>query len=141
MINSRRIEDLHVLLQPLAKQFIKDCLANGITVFITQTYRDIEYQNYLYASGRTREGSIITKAIGGSSFHNYKLAFDIAIRKGDKIDWNDIAAFKKCGEIGKKLGLTWGGDFKSIKDYPHFQLDKIGWKTITIKDLRGGLNV
>ncbi|CAH2213223.1 M15 family metallopeptidase [Tepidibacter aestuarii] len=24
------------------------------------------------------------------------------------------------GAIGKSIGLEWGGDFKSIKDRPHF---------------------
>jgi peptidoglycan L-alanyl-D-glutamate endopeptidase CwlK len=26
------------------------------------------------------------------------------------------------GKIGKDLGLEWGGDWKTMKDLPHFQL-------------------
>jgi hypothetical protein len=32
--------------------------------------------------------------------------------------------YDKAGEIGKALGLEWGGDFSSITDKPHFQCKK-----------------
>jgi hypothetical protein len=35
--------------------------------------------------------------------------------------WTQIA------EAGKAQGLTWGGDFSSIVDKPHFELK--GWKS------------
>jgi peptidoglycan L-alanyl-D-glutamate endopeptidase CwlK len=53
--------------------------------------------------------------------------------KGGKCDWNaPNGTWEKIGGIGKGLGLEWGGDFKSIKDRPHFQtkdwkLDQIAW--------------
>ncbi|MDY0282328.1 MAG: M15 family metallopeptidase [Salinivirgaceae bacterium] len=58
-------------------------------------------------------------------------AFDIALlttRQGRAhwditadIDDNDIPDYRQAGEIGKSVGLTWGGDWKK-PDYPHFEL-------------------
>jgi hypothetical protein len=45
-----------------------------------------ERQNWLYASGRTREGKIITNAQAGKSWHQYGLAIDIAY-KDKKYNW------------------------------------------------------
>jgi peptidoglycan L-alanyl-D-glutamate endopeptidase CwlK len=44
------------------------------------------------------------------------------------IDWKNIERFKELGALMKKIAaekgiaLRWGGDFKSFKDYPHFEL-------------------
>ena len=92
--------------------------------------RTIEEQNALYAKGRTTPGPIVTKAKGGSSFHNYGLAFDICwlIEQGDGTyvydptkSWNFGPNYKKVVELLKAAGYIWGGDFKSIKDTPHFE--------------------
>ena len=34
--------------------------------------------------------------------------------------------FSKVGQIGKKFGLEWGGDWKGTPDKPHFELTKYG---------------
>jgi hypothetical protein len=36
--------------------------------------------------------------------------------------WNNDKLWKIIGEEGQKLGLEWGGSWKSIIDKPHFQL-------------------
>lgn len=38
-------------------------------------------------------------------------------------EYDDAAFFQKCGEIGEKIGFTWGGRWKSFPDRPHFQWD------------------
>jgi hypothetical protein len=44
------------------------------------------------------------------------------------IDWQDIGRFKELSsvimEAAVELGirLTWGGNFKTFKDYPHFEI-------------------
>ena len=78
-----------------------------------------------------KENKIITKAAPWTSPHNYGLAWDFAPIVNGKIDWNNLDLFRKCGEIAKKLNfegytLEWGGDFKTIKDFPHIQLKN--WK-------------
>ncbi len=120
MIDSREIKDLNPVLQRGATEFLKRCEAVGLEVKITQTFRDAEYQNYLYAQGRSTEGSIVTNAKGGQSYHNFGLAFDICKNiKGQ--EYSDLGFFKKCGEIWSEMGGMWGGNFESFTDNPHFE--------------------
>jgi len=45
-----------------------------------------------------------------------------------QIDWNDLTKFKAISiamkQAAKDLGISmaWGGDWKSFKDYPHYEL-------------------
>lgn len=127
---SRLLEDLHPKIQPLAREFKIRAEKKGLRVIYTATHRSFSEQDGLYAQGRTKPGKIVTNAKGGDSWHNYALAFDIAIVKSDdSIDWGDkldtnhngLNDWQELGKIGKELGLAWGGDFKSIKDTPHFE--------------------
>jgi peptidoglycan L-alanyl-D-glutamate endopeptidase CwlK len=120
VINSRKIEDLHPKVQELCKKHIEACKARGVTIQVTNTLRDAEYQAYLYAQGRTRAGSVVTnmKEIGP---HGFGLAYDIVPVVNGKAQWNNTVLWNIAGEEGKKLGLTWGGDWKSIVDKPHFE--------------------
>ena len=106
MINSRDINDLNPRVKKLAVAFLEKCKAAGMDVRIISTLRDGAYQNFLYAQGRTKPGKIVTFARAGDSFHNHGLAFDFAVFKPDgKINWNDLAAFRKARAIGIALGL------------------------------------
>lgn len=103
---------------------------------IVQALRTIDEQNALYAMGRTKHGAIVTNARGGSSYHNYGLAFDFAImydKDGngtyEELSWDTNYDFDKDGvkdwrsmiDKFKAAGWDWGGDWKSIQDDPHFQ--------------------
>lgn len=91
----------------------------GTTLTVTSTYRTFAEQDILYAQGRTSPGNIVTNAKGGQSFHNYGVAFDVAINRNGVLDYN-ITPF--IAWIGKFIGLEWGGDFANFVDKPHFQL-------------------
>lgn len=130
-----RLSKIHPTLADKARQLIAKAHEEGIDLVVTQGLRTIAEQNALYAQGRTAPGKIVTKAKGGSSYHNFGLAFDIAIRKEDgSIDWDTAKLYSRVGQLGKSIGLEWGGDFKSIKDTPHFQLT-FG---LTLSQLRTG---
>lgn len=120
MINSRKIEDLHPHVASLCRKFIEQCKEAGVEVLVTSTYRDHESQNALYAQGRTAPGKIVTKAKGGQSFHNWKVAFDVVPLVNGKAIWNDEGLWRKIGQIGQEVGLEWGGNWK-FQDKPHFQ--------------------
>lgn len=120
MINSRDINELHPKVKALAEKFLSECKLAGLNVVIYSTYRDHESQNELYAQGRTKPGKIVTKAKGGDSWHNWRMAFDAAPMANGSIAWNDSKLFAKMGAIGEKVGLEWGGNWK-MKDMPHFQ--------------------
>ncbi len=137
MINSRKIEDLHPKVSDLCKQFIDKCKDVGIDVLITSTYRDNESQNALYNQGRTTAGNKVTNAKGGQSFHNYKIAFDFCPIVNGKAQWNDTAAFNKCGEIAESLGLEWAGRWKTFKELAHVQYTG----GLTLKDLQAGKTI
>jgi peptidoglycan L-alanyl-D-glutamate endopeptidase CwlK len=116
------IEKLHPSIQPLARKLIESAASNGIVLAITQGLRTNEEQERLYAQGRTAPGVIVTNARPGTSWHNYGLAFDVAIVVHDKITWpNDVHLWKCIGELGKMHGLEWGGDFHTFVDRPHFE--------------------
>lgn len=135
MVDSREIGQLHPQVQELCKLFITKCQESGIKVIITSTYRDNEKQTQIYNQGRNgNPGKIVTNAKAGQSIHNYRLAFDFCPIVDGKAAWSDTLLFIKCANIGKSLGLTWGGDFKSIKDMPHFEYTN----GLTLADLQAG---
>jgi len=107
---------------------------------VVQGLRTIEEQDALYAQGRTKPGSIVTKAKGGSSYHNYGLAIDLCwlIKQADgsykyeeKRSWIFGPQYQKIVKIFKEAGYTWGGDFKQISDKPHFEKNfDVNWKSL-----------
>jgi peptidoglycan L-alanyl-D-glutamate endopeptidase CwlK len=122
MINSRSTMDLIPAAKAKVERFQGLCVANGIDILITSTYRDIDSQNALYAQGRTAPGKIVTRAKGGESFHNYKCAVDIVPIVNGKLVWDDEdPVWQTLGELGKQAGLEWAGDWKTFKEFPHFQ--------------------
>lgn len=109
------IATLHRVVQPKARQMVKLAAENGITIKITSGTRTYAEQDKLFAQGG------VTKARGGQSNHNFGLAFDITIFKDGQPVW-ESPQYKTLGGLGKSLGFTWGGDWTSIVDEPHFEL-------------------
>jgi len=127
-----RIELLHPSLRSEAKAIYSEIcksLSNGVICRFTHTLRTIEEQNKLYAQGRTTKGQIVTNAKGGQSFHNFGCAIDICLivdgkatwERGKDFDRDNQPDFMEVVKIFKKYGWFWGGDFKTFKDYPHFE--------------------
>ncbi|HYF28577.1 MAG TPA: M15 family metallopeptidase [Baekduia sp.] len=149
---SREIKDLSPAAQVLYNKFADRCrrdvwmLKNGITVMLTCTYRSPEEQARLYAQGRTAPGKVVTNAKPGKSRHNAETpqgdpaaeAFDVVPLRfgkpvwgtaGDGVDENpdddhkdDMEVWQRVGAHGKAVGLEWAGDWKSFREFPHFQL-------------------
>jgi peptidoglycan LD-endopeptidase CwlK len=90
---------------------------------VTTGYRDPALQAQLYAQGRTAPGSVVTNAPPGSSWHEFGLAFDVAVMgpNGNPTWPNDVALWSRIGAAGKAAGLQWGGDFTTLTDRPHFE--------------------
>lgn len=132
MLKSRDIARLRADVAANCRTFLTLCRAEGLEVLVTETVRDLEYQAALYAQGRTAPGNIVTnQKIPSFHWEKVGLAFDIAKNvKGHEYD--DADFFRKCGAIGKKMGFTWGGDWKSLPDSPHFQWDEHGKYTASM---------
>jgi len=125
LISIGRLQKLHPKLRDKAIAAYREAVKVtpiGVHPFITETLRSFERSDALYAQGRTKPGSIVTNAKGGSSYHNYAMAIDFANQINGKIDWKVDKNWLKVVEVFKKYGFKWGGDFNSIKDYPHFEM-------------------
>ena len=132
------------LLHPAIRQIVIDTITEletnsfpqTVQIRIVEGLRTIEQQNDLYAQGRTKPGAIVTKAKGGSSYHNYGLAIDFAImydKDGngtyESLSWDTKTDFDRDGKADwmevvaafKAKGFTWGGDFTSLQDDPHLE--------------------
>jgi len=120
-INSRLLEDLHPALERGARELMRRMALAGFThVGISSTYRNNVHQEYLFAQGRTRPGSIITNARAGQSIHNYRLAFDIFQNIRGQ-EWNNPRFFETAGRIWQEMGGEWGGSWTSFPDRVHMQ--------------------
>lgn len=136
MLNSRDISLLRSDVAANCRKWIELCKAAGLNVLVTSTVRDEEYQASLYAQGRTKPGGIVTNS-KKPTFHWDKagLAFDFCKNvKGHEYD--DLEFFKKAAAIAKKMGFSWGGDWKSFVDRPHIQWDDGG--KYSGSDIRAG---
>lgn len=124
-LNEQRLARLHPAVAIRARAMIDLCAYEGVAVLVTQGLRTWEEQDALYAIGRTKPpiGKIVTKAKGGQSYHNFGLAFDIVVLDSvGKADWDTRhPGWMRAAELGKSVGLEWGGDWTSFKDLPHFQ--------------------
>ncbi|AIQ69527.1 M15 family metallopeptidase [Paenibacillus graminis] len=127
-----RLVGLHPVLVAATVALIERCYARGVPIVITQGLRTIAEQDSLYAKGRTKPGQIVTNAKGGHSYHNYGLAIDFGLLQldGRNVSWDTtrdgdsdrVADWQEVVQEAKALGFEWGGDWTSIKDYPHFQM-------------------
>ncbi|MGN7402718.1 M15 family metallopeptidase [Cytobacillus praedii] len=116
----RDINELHSVAQTACRLFLEECKKGGLDIFITETYRSQERQDYLYSQGRTRPGPVVTWTL--KSNHKSRLAWDIACNKPSLYD---AATLKKAGLIAMSLGIGWGGVWKT-PDMPHFEVTT-GW--------------
>lgn len=120
MLNSRDLKDLKPYVRELCEKLMAECKKQGFEIGVSSTMRDAEYQDTLYAQGRTKKGQIVTRLDGDHiGAHGFGLAFDIYVNKGGSL--YDSKLMRKAGKIGMKLGLDWGGSWKDFCDTPHFQ--------------------
>lgn len=118
MFHSDELKHLRADVRVNCEKFLALCKEAGLNVKVTQTVRDDEYQRLLVAQGYA------AKTATRPTFHSVKagLAFDICKNvRGHEYD--DPSFFACCGQIGKQVGFSWGGDWKSFPDRPHFQWD------------------
>jgi peptidoglycan LD-endopeptidase CwlK len=136
-------DNLHPVVEERTNQLIEKTAAKGITILITDGFRNAEDQNELYEKGRSTTGNIVTNAKGGESYHNYGLAIDFAIKlTTGEVIWdrqydgngNSVADWEEVVTIAKDLGFEWGGDWINFKDYPHLEMN-FG---LAITDLQNG---
>jgi hypothetical protein len=145
-ISKKNMVGCHPELQRRVLELVRLGWKNGLSFAVHMALRSWEVQRALYLQGRTTleevnmqrsiagmkpivsaENRIVTKADAGSSWHNYGLAVDL-VEDGDPTmagiqwSWKNNFNYLKLGALGKEVGLSWGGLWKSFKDYPHFEM-------------------
>ncbi len=106
--------------QEKARQFMQVAGSTCKLLSGTRTYAE---QDALFG-----QRPVVTRARGGSSNHNFCIAWDVGIfidgryltgaKAGDDAKYDELAHKVKA----HVTGLEWGGDWKSIVDKPHYQL-------------------
>ncbi|WP_081104322.1 M15 family metallopeptidase [Acinetobacter venetianus] len=91
---------------------------HGYDLVLLEGYRSPSRQNMLAGNPNT------TRAKGYQSYHQFGLAADVAFRRNGKIVITErdpwaMRGYQLYGEVAESVGLTWGGRWKSIKDYGH----------------------
>lgn len=105
---------------PKLVNLMKEAIKNSPYDFgITEGIRTLKRQKELLAQGKTKTLK---------SYHLVGKAVDIKVYVNGEVTW-DFKYYKEVAnhikEVAKKLGyvITWGGDWKTFKDGPHFQIE------------------
>ena len=86
---------------------------------ITEGLRTIEKQKEYVKAGKSQTMK---------SYHLRGKAVDIVIYKDGKVTW-DLKYYKEVADVIKSVAkskgvrITWGGDWKTLVDGPHFQIE------------------
>jgi peptidoglycan L-alanyl-D-glutamate endopeptidase CwlK len=124
--------------KPVARALVQKAALSGIRIKVISGFRTYAEQDALYVQGRTAPGSVVTKARGGYSNHNFGIAFDVGVFEGNTY-LDDSPKYKAVGVLGTDLGLEWGGNWKTIVDQPHFQLRPSWAADMTEKEMLADL--
>ncbi|MFB6456982.1 M15 family metallopeptidase [Chitinophaga sp. Hz27] len=135
IFGERSINNLKGVHPNLVKVMTEAIKNTPIDFAITEGVRTIARQQKLYAQGRSRPGVRVTNADGivNKSNHQAKsdgfgYAVDLYPCINGKVEINavnelkTIAAHIKSVAIILNIPITWGGDWKSPNDLPHFEL-------------------
>ena len=86
---------------------------------ITEGLRTIEKQKEYVKAGKSQTMK---------SYHLRGKAVDIVVYKDGKVTW-DLKYYKEVADVIKSIAkskgvrITWGGDWKTLVDGPHFQIE------------------
>ena len=122
--SQRQLDGAHPLLQQ-----VFTAVAAEADIAILDSQRGRAAQERAHASGNSR-------AHFGQSPHNWSPAIALDVAPWP-IDWTDLGRFRalarlvnaRAAEMG--IPIAWGGDWKSIVDMPHYELDP--WRQFAAK--------
>jgi peptidoglycan L-alanyl-D-glutamate endopeptidase CwlK len=86
---------------------------------ITEGLRTIEKQKEYVRTGKSQTMN---------SYHLKGKAVDIVVYKDGEVTW-DLKYYKEIADLVKRIAaekglkITWGGDWKTLVDGPHFQIE------------------
>ena len=107
-----------------ATQLIAAARAEGIELQMVVGYRRFE---------QPRELPGVGQGVFPFASHHTGLAFDVAVLEGGRRHHGPSQALRRVGDIGKTLGLKWGGDFTRYQVWSHFEVPESG-KTLNVHE-------
>lgn len=110
------LNSLHPYFRDKINTLIANCQAKGIELVVVESFRTHAKQSEYYTMGRK-----YTRSAGGKSKHQYGLAVDLVAMVDGQPQWDNVKLWNKIGVEGEKLGLRWGGRWKSPYDPAHFE--------------------
>lgn len=116
-----------VKFRPFVAQAQAIAAAMGCDYMAISGNRTYAKQDALYAQGRTKPGKRVTNARAGYSNHNFGIALDFGVFKSGKyLDSSDPKQAHRVhaavAQVAAKHGIEWGGNWRSFKDTPHFEV-------------------
>jgi len=115
----RALDVLEPLFRRRLESMIGDLAGRGYRPRVWETLRTPERGDWLEERGRTRNGR--------RSMHVYGVAADIICREHM---WDchrhGCDYYAEQGRAARRAGLYWGGDWRSMRDYPHVQAVAVG---------------
>lgn len=131
----QNLQGVHPNLQKVLKEAIK---TSPVDFTVTEGVRTAKRQAELYAQGRTKPGQRVTNVNGTTSKSNHQVKYDgyghavdlypfflgqVQVHHKDTIkNLEKIAIHIKATAKCLGIPITWGGDWKSPFDPPHFEL-------------------
>lgn len=129
------LRGVHPTLVAILKEAITD---TPVDFTIVEGLRTTERQQQLYAQGRTTAGVRVTNADGVRHVSNHQAKADgyghavdlypyvdgrVHVTGDDVPEWLRQIA-RHIQHIARRHGaaVTWGGDWASLRDYPHFEI-------------------
>lgn len=114
-----RLEGVHPDLVRVVK---RAAAMSDLDFTVLEGLRTVERQKQLFAQKATKTMN---------SRHLTGHAVDLAPMIGGKISWdwplyNRLAKIVKAAAVAENVAVTWGGDFRTFKDGPHWELN---WKS------------
>lgn len=110
------LKALHPYFRDKIVELIAACKKIGIEVSVVESFRTKSKQAEYFGMGKK-----YTRSSGGKSKHQYGLACDLVPIVNGEAQWDDKKLWKRVGMEGEKLGLRWGGRWRSIYDPAHFE--------------------
>jgi hypothetical protein len=110
------LNSLHPYFRDRIVELIHACKEQGIELAVVESFRTHAKQSEYFGMGRK-----YTRSKGGKSKHQYGLAVDVVPIVDSVAMWDDVALWKRIGVAGEKLGLRWGGRWRSPYDPAHFE--------------------
>jgi peptidoglycan L-alanyl-D-glutamate endopeptidase CwlK len=115
---------VHPVLALKVRRILDAMRALGFEMIVTDGVRTTQEQQALWRRGRTEPGKKVTNADGVTTIskHQTRRAVDCCFLVNGVASWAESNPWALYGAMARAIGLTWGGDFTSIKDRPHVEL-------------------